>query len=348
MTIEGAKTPFTRDPILVDLALQGGGSHGAFTWGVLDRLLEEPWLGIDGISGTSAGAMNAAVVVDGFVKGGAAGARTSLESFWRRVSDAARFSPFRRGPLDVLLGRWTLDSSPIYVGMDLLSRLVSPYDLNPMGNNPLRAILAETIDFERLARSPIKLFITATNVRSGRGHVFKNNAITPDVLLASACLPTMFQAIEIDGEPYWDGGYSGNPTITPLIRECKSQDTILVQINPIERKESPRSASEILNRLNEVSFNAVLLKELRMIALLRQVANPGDSEGGQWAGMRVHRVASEMMTELGASSKLNAEWEFFSLLHDEGRRSAQVFLETHAMDLGSRSTLNIDALLEQV
>ena len=348
MPIEGAKTPFTRDPILVDLALQGGGSHGAFTWGVLDRLLEEPWLGIDGISGTSAGAMNAAVLVDGFVKGGAAGARTSLESFWRRVSDAARFSPFRRGPLDVLLGRWTLDSSPIYVGMDLLSRLVSPYDLNPMGNNPLRAILAETIDFERLPRSPIKLFITATNVRTGRGHVFKNNAITPDVLLASACLPTMFQAIEIDGEPYWDGGYSGNPTITPLIRECTSQDTILVQINPIERKKSPRSASEILNRLNEVSFNAVLLKELRMIALLRQVANPGDSEGGQWAGMRIHRVASEMMTELGASSKLNAEWEFFSLLHDEGRRSAQVFLETHAMDLGSRSTLNIDALLEQV
>jgi NTE family protein len=348
MLIEAAKTPFTRDPILVDLALQGGGSHGAFTWGVLDRLLEEPWLGIDGISGTSAGAMNAAVLVDGFVKGGAAGARTSLESFWRRVSDAARFSPFRRGPLDVLLGRWTLDSSPIYVGMDLLSRLVSPYDLNPMGNNPLRAILAETIDFERLPRSPIKLFITATNVRTGRGHVFNNNAITPDVLLASACLPTMFQAIEIDGEPYWDGGYSGNPTITPLIRECTSQDTILVQINPIERKESPRSAAEILNRLNEVSFNAVLLKELRMIALLRQVANPGDSEGGQWAGMRIHRVASEMMTELGASSKLNAEWEFFSLLHDEGRRSAQVFLETHAMDLGSRSTLNIDALLEQV
>ncbi|PNE11021.1 MAG: alpha/beta hydrolase [Beijerinckiaceae bacterium] len=348
MPIEAAKIPFTRDPILVDLALQGGGSHGAFTWGVLDRLLEEPWLGIDGISGTSAGAMNAAVLVDGYVKGGAAGARTALESFWRRVSDAARFSPFRRGPLDVLLGRWTLDSSPIYVGMDLLSRLVSPYDLNPMGNNPLRAILAETIDFERLPRSPIKLFITATNVRTGRGHVFKNNAITPDVLLASACLPTMFQAIEIDGEPYWDGGYSGNPTITPLIRECTSQDTILVQINPIERKESPRSASEILNRLNEVSFNAVLLKELRMIGLLRHVANPGDSEGGQWAGMRIHRVASEMMTELGASSKLNAEWEFFSLLHDEGRRSAQVFLETHAMDLGSRSTLNIDALLEQV
>ncbi|HUB64610.1 MAG TPA: patatin-like phospholipase family protein [Methylocella sp.] len=343
-----AKSPVIRDPILVDLALQGGGAHGAFTWGVLDRLLEEPWLGIDGISGTSAGAMNAAVLVDGYAKGGAAGARKSLENFWRRVSDAARFSPFRRGPLDVLLGRWTLDSSPIYVGLDLLSRLVSPYDLNPMGNNPLREILADLIDFKRLAQAPIKLFITATNVRTGRGHVFKNDAITPDVLLASACLPTLFQAIEIDGEPYWDGGYSGNPTITPLIRECKSHDTILVQINPMERKESPRSASEILNRLNEVSFNAVLLKELRMIALLRQVANPGDSEGAQWASMRIHRVASEMMTELGASSKLNAEWEFFSLLYDEGRRSAQVFLEMHASNLGRRSTLDLDVLLERV
>jgi NTE family protein len=337
-----------RSPVMVDFALQGGGSHGAFTWGVLDRLLEESWLAIDGISGTSAGAMNAAVLVDGHAKGGAAGARTALENFWRRVSDAARFSPFRRGPLDVLLGRWTLDSSPIYVAMDLMSRLLSPYDLNPRGNNPLRGILAETIDFERLAQAPIKLFITATNVQTGRGHVFKNDAVTPDVLLASACLPTMFQAIDIDGEPYWDGGYSGNPTITPLVRECKSRDTILVQINPVERMDCPRSASEILNRLNEVSFNAVLLKELRMIALLRQVADPGSSEGAQWAGMRIHRVASEMMTELGASSKLNAEWEFFSLLRDEGRRSAQVFLETHASDLGRRSTLDLDVLLQSV
>jgi NTE family protein len=232
--------------------------------------------------------------------------------------------------------------------MDIMSRLLSPYDLNPMGSNPLRAILAEAIDFKRLAQAPMKLFITATNVRTGRGHVFKNNAVTPDVLLASACLPTMFQAIEIDGDPYWDGGYSGNPTITPLIRECKSQDTILVQINPVERGTSPRSASEILNRLNEVSFNAVLLKELRMIALLRQAADPGNSEGAQWAGMRIHRIASEMLTELGASSKLNAEWEFFSILRDEGRRSAQVFLDTHALDLGRRSTLDLDVLLEQI
>jgi len=340
--------PIKRSPLLVDLALQGGGSHGAFTWGVLDRLLEEPWLEIDGISGTSAGAMNAAVLVDGFAKGGAAGARAALETFWRRVSEAARFSPLQRGPLDILLGRWTLDSSPIYVGMDLLSRLVSPYDLNPLGWNPLRDLLAGLIDFMQLGQAPIKLFITATNVRTGRGRVFKNNAITPDVLLASACLPTMFQAIEIDGEPYWDGGYSGNPTLTPLIRECKSHDTILVQINPVEREGTPRSAADILNRLNEVSFNAVLLKELRMIALLRQVANPGDSEGALWAGMRIHRVASDMLTALGASSKLNAEWAFFSLLREEGRKAAELFLQTHASDLGFRSTLDIDVLLENI
>ncbi len=297
-----AESAIARDSILVDIALQGGGSHGAFSWGVLDRLLEEPWLEIDGISGTSAGAMNAAVLVHGHQQGGVAGARAALEAFWRRVSEAARFSPFQRGPLDVLLGRWTLDSSPVYVAMDLMSRLLSPYDLNPTGVNPLRDILAEMIDFDLLAQSPIHLFITATNVRTGRGKVFKNAAITPDVLLASACLPTMFQAIEIDGEAYWDGGYSGNPTLSTLVRECKSHDTILIPINPIEREGVPRTASEILNRLNEVSFTAVVLKELKRRALLRKVADPGDGEGRLWASMRIHMVRNDIMTELGASS----------------------------------------------
>jgi len=347
MAIE-AVNPIDRSPLLVDLALQGGGAHGAFTWGVLDRFLEERWLEIDGISGTSAGAMNAAVLIHGHQIGGRAGARAALETFWRRVSDAARFSPFRRGPLDVMLGRWTLDSSPIYVAMDLMSRLVSPYTINPMGKNPLREILADLIDFKLLARSPIHLFVTATNVRTGRGKVFKNDAVTPDVLLASACLPTMFQAIEIDGEAYWDGGYSGNPTLTPLIRECKSQDTILIPINPIERRGVPRSATDILNRLNEVSFNAVVLKELRMMALLRKVADPGDGEGRLWKEMRVHFVMNSIMAELGASSKLNAEWPFFAFLRDEGRKAAGAFLDAHARDLGKRSTADIDVLLEGV
>jgi NTE family protein len=343
-----ADRALSRKPVLVDLALQGGGSHGAYTWGVLDRLLQEPWLRIDGISGTSAGAMNAATLTYGHSLGGSEGARKALEKFWRRVSEASRFSPVQRGPLDILLGRWTLDNSPTYLAVDMMSRLFSPYDLNLTGWNPLREILTDDVDFERVAQSTIKLFITATNVATGRPRVFRNRDLTPDVLLASACLPTMFQAIQINGDAYWDGGYSGNPTITPLVRECESQDTIIVPINPIERKGTPRTASEILNRLNEVAFNAVLLKELRMIALLRRVADPGYDEGKKWANMRVHYVTNDIMTELGGSSKLIAEWDFLCMLRDEGRRAAQTFLERHANDLGRRSTLDLDVLLEQV
>ena len=337
-----------RPSVLVDFALQGGGAHGAFTWGVLDRLLQEPWLRIDGISGTSAGAMNAAVLVDGHARGGAAGARRALEAYWRRISEAAQWSPFRRTPVDVMLGRWTLDHSPLFVAMDVMSRLFSPYDFNPGGRNPLRSILAELIDFERLKQAPIRLFISATNVRTGRVRVFRNAEITPDVLLASACLPTLFQAVEIDGESYWDGGYSGNPTITPLIRECQSNDTILIPINPVERPGTPNSAREILNRVNEVSFNAVLLKELRMIALLRQVADPGNTEGAAWAQMRIHVVRNDIMATLGYSSKLNAEWDFVSMLRNEGRRAAEQFLRANGKNIGVRSTVDLEVLLEGV
>jgi NTE family protein len=336
------------DPLLIDLALQGGGAHGAFTWGVLDRLLDKPRLRIEGISGTSAGAMNATVLADGHAVGGAAGAKAALENFWHRVSRAALLSPFRRSPLDIMLGRWTMDTSPMFLALDMAARVFSPYDLNPGGANPLRDILAESIDFGRLVKSPIRLFITATNVRTGRGRVFRNAELTPDVLLASGCLPTLFQAVEVDGEAYWDGGYAGNPTITPLVRECTSSDTVLVQVNPVERPGTPRSARDILNRLNEVSFNATLLKELRMIAILRQVADAGDREGARWAGMRIHRIASALMTDLGYSSKLNAEWDFLCTLRDEGRRCAETFLKAHMRDIGQRSSFDLDALLEQV
>jgi len=334
-------------PLPIDLALQGGGSHGAFTWGVLDRLLEEEGLVIAAISGTSAGAMNAAVLADGYAAGGREGARTALDRYWATVAEAARFSPFQRSPLDMLLGRWTLDTSPAYIAIDMMTRLFSPYDLNPSGKNPLRTILAEQIDFERLAGSPVRLFVTATNVHTGRGRIFRNGEITPDVLLASACLPTMFQAVEIDGEPYWDGGFAGNPTITPLVRESDVPDTILVQINPRIRPETPKTAAEILNRLNEISFNATLMKELRMIALLKQVADPGTGEGARWAKVRTHRIMTEMMVELGASSKLNAEWAFLTMLKEEGRRCADVFLAEHGDDLGQRSTTDIDFLVTE-
>ena len=346
--MQAAPSDHNRDPLSIDLALQGGGAHGAFTWGVLDRLLEEPWLHIAGISGTSAGAMNAAVLVHGHSVSGHLGARSALEDFWRRVSDAGRFSPVQRGPIDILLGRWTLDNSLAWVALDIMSRLFSPYDLHLGEWNPLRNILTEVVDFERVAQSPIKLFITATNVATGRARVFRNREITGEVLIASACLPTMFQAIEIDGDAYWDGGYSGNPTITPLVRETASQDTIIIPINPIERKGTPRAASDILNRLNEVAFNAVLLKELRMIALLRRVADPGHEEGERWSKMRVHSVSNEVMTNLSASSKLIVEWDFLCMLRDKGRRSAQAFLKRSIDDLGRRSTLDLDVLLKGV
>jgi len=337
-----------RASISVDLALQGGGSHGAYTWGVLDRLLEEPWLKIEAISGTSAGAMNAAVLVSGFMAGGPEGARAALDAYWGRVAEAARFSPIQRSALDRLMNRWSLDTSPAYLVMDLMSRVVSPYSLNPFGLNPISDILEKSIDFAHLGDASIKLFITATNVHTGRGRVFRNKDLTPDVLLASACLPTLFQAIEIDGEPYWDGGYVGNPTITPLVRESDAADVILVQINPRERKETPRTASEILNRLNEISFNSPLMKELRMIALLRQAVDPGTGEGARWARMLTHQIVTDKLAEFGASSKLNAEAAFLKMLKEEGRRTADAFLSEHGEALGKRSTADLDVLLKEL
>jgi NTE family protein len=290
--------------------------------------------------------MNAAVLAQGLLEGGREGGKAALEGFWRRVSNAALLSPFQRGPLEILTGRWTLDYSPMFLLSDLASRVLSPYDYSLQGANPLRRILEESVDFARLNAAPIRLFVTATNVRTGRGRIFRNGDLSADALLASACLPTLFQAVEIDGEAYWDGGYTGNPTITPLVRECDSTDTILVQINPIERPGIPRTASEIHNRLNEVSFNSPLMKELRMAALLRRTADPGSGEGALWARMRVHRIASAAMTELSSSSKLLAEWAFLCMLRDEGRRAAEAFLDAHGADVGVRSTFDLDELLE--
>jgi NTE family protein len=234
------------------------------------------------------------------------------------------------------------------VALDLASRLFSPYDFNPLGLNPLEDLLAANIDFARLARSPLKVFVTATNVRTGRGRVFRNAELTPDVLLASACLPFLFQAVEIEGEAYWDGGYSGNPTLTPLVRESDADDVVLVAINPVERPGTPRTARDILNRLNEVSFNAVLIKELRMLALLRRMASLEDPEGRRWASVRMHLVSSPMMVELGYSSKLNAEWAFLEMLFAEGRRCAGAFLESKGANLGVRPSIDVDVLLQGV
>ncbi len=333
----------------IELALQGGGAHGAFTWGVLDRLLEDGRLRIQGLSGTSAGAMNGAVVADGIVRGGYDNAREKLEEFWSAVSEAGKLSPIKRTPLDTLMGNWSLDYSPGYVAADFLSRMFSPYDLNPLNINPLRDIVADRIDFDRVNRcTDLKLFITATNVRTGRPKIFRQPDISVDALMASACLPTMFKAVEIDGEAYWDGGFMGNPALFPLVDECDARDMVIVQINPIERDELPTTAADIANRVNEITFNSSLIKELRSLGFLWEVIHHEGLEREEYRDARVHRIfGGETMLELSVSSKLNSEWTFLVYLRDVGRETADQWLEEHYDDIGKRSTLDLGKLFEE-
>lgn len=327
----------------IDIALQGGGAHGAFTWGVLDRLLADDRLHIEGISGTSAGAMNAVVLAHGFSRGGGkTGARKALHHFWKTVSDAARFSPLQRTPLDRLRGNWTLDASPAYILFEMATRVVSPYQFNPLDINPLRDLVAEQIDFARVrACSELKLFISATNVRTGKAKIFRREELSVDAVMASACLPQLFKAVEIDGEAYWDGGYMGNPTLFPLIDETDADDLIIVQINPIVREELPRTAMEITNRLNEITFNASLITEISSILLLKQLVDEENLDRVSYTDMRLHRISAENeLQKLGVSSKLNSEWTFLQHLHDIGFRTADLWLEQNFDHLGKQSTLD--------
>jgi NTE family protein len=338
------------DPLPIDLALQGGGAHGAFTWGVVERLFEAPTLRIESITGASAGSMNAVLIAHGYMLDGAAGVTAALERFWRDVARAASFSPVQRTPFDRALGNWSLDNSPGYWFFDAFSRVFSPYEFNPANFNPLRDILEDCVDFERLKDSPIELFINATNVRTGLPRIFRNAELSADVILASACLPLMHQAIEIDGDAYWDGGFSGNPLLTPLIHDRRARDIVLVQINPVERPGTPTSARDIINRVNEISFNASLKKELRLLAMFQRLVGQGHALGDvgwaeDWASVRLHRVTTPMMVELNASSKLNAEWAFLLMLREEGRLRADGFLQAHGGDLGVRSSYDISTLL---
>ena len=333
----------------IKLALQGGGSHGAFTWGVLDRLLEDERLAIAGVSGTSAGAMNAVALAEGMARGGAAEARKSLEQFWSATSAAAQYSPIRRSVVDVFMGNWSLDASPTYILMDHLSRLFSPYDLNPLNFNPLRDVVARCIDFERVnAAAAPKLFLAATNVRTGRPKIFRQPGIGLDSVMASACLPFLFRAVEIDGEDYWDGGYMGNPALFPLVDECAAGDVVVIQINPLYRPDVPRSARDIQNRLNEITFNASLLKELRALAFLWEIIHYEDLERERFRDVHVHAIHDEAtMLELGVSSKLNAEWAFLTYLRDRGRSAAQRWLSAHFDDLGVRNTLDLSWIFDE-
>lgn len=329
----------------LDLALQGGGAHGAYSWGVIDHLLEDERIEIEGISGTSAGAMNGVVMADALTRGGKPLARQALTDFWQAVSRAGMASPVRRSPMDVWTGNWSLDHSPGYIAMDLMTRLISPYQFNPLNVNPLRDIVDAHIDFERVRQcEQLKLFVAATNVRTGKQRVFRREEMSLDAVMASACLPLVFQAVEIDGEAYWDGGYMGNPALFPLMEECSSRDILLVQINPISRDSVPTRASSILNRLNEITFNAALIKEIRMIALLQHaLEEQGINNCYQQA--LFHRISGEQALEnLSVSSKMNSEWPFLSHLFEQGRDAAQRWLDEHFEAIGNHSTLDIDAV----
>jgi NTE family protein len=330
----------------ITLALQGGGSHGAMTWGVLDRLLEDDRLAIRAISGTSAGAMNAVALADGMAEGGREGAREALSRFWKAVSDAARFSPIQRSPLDRMMGNYSLDTSPSYLFFEGLTRMFSPYDLNPMGTNPLRSLLNDMIDFDRVnAQTDLAVHVTATNVRTGRPRVFGPGELGTEAVLASACLPQMFPAVEIDGEAYWDGGFSGNPALYPLLTSTESPDILVVQINPIVRAALPRTARDIMNRVNEISFNSSLVKELRGIELMQRVAAARGIDLGVYTHTYLHLIHTDLeVKDLVASSKLNAEWTYLRLLFDLGRKWADAWLEENFEAIGNRSTLDLDEM----
>ena len=327
----------------INLALQGGGSHGAFTWGVLDYFMEDERVSLGGISGTSAGAMNAVILAHGYLDGGAEGARSALEQFWRKVADMGRFSPIQRSPLSVLTGSWNMGYSPVNTMIDMFSRVASPYDTNPLNINPLRELIESTVDFEKVrACEALQLFIAATNVHSGKIKVFEREELTADMVLASACLPTLYQAVEIEGVPYWDGGYVGNPPLYPLFHTTKSKDVVIVQINPVERNETPKSAKEIQNRMNEITFNSSLLRELRAIEFVHRLLQKNKLDSALYTDVLVHRIeATEQLGPLSSFSKMNAEWDFLVHLRDIGRASAKAFLDTHHASLGEVSTLDL-------
>ena len=332
----------------VNLALQGGGAHGAFTWGVLDRMLEDDRVEIEAISGTSAGAMNAVVMADGLMRDGAECARHGLARFWKAVSDASRASPIQRSPIDVFMGNWNLDHSPVYLFLDLFSRVASPYETNPLNINPLQDLLDEFVNFDLVRNcDQMKVFVSATNVETGRVKVFDPHQLTSEMVMASACLPLVFQAVEIDNVPYWDGGYMGNPVLFPFFNACVSNDVVIVQINPIARQGVPTNARDILNRLNEITFNSSLLREFRAIDFVGRLLDEGKLDPEKYKHVLVHRIeADDEIKPLGASSKLNAEWAFLEHLFDIGRRAADGWLEENFADLGKRSTVDIRAMYQ--
>jgi NTE family protein len=333
----------------INLALQGGGAHGAFTWGVLHHLLSDERLVIEGVSGASAGAVNAIMLADGLARGGPAEAQRRLADFWRAVSFDGHLPPAQRTVVDRLLSFLPAEGTPMQAWFDAMARFLSPYDFNPLNLNPLRDLIERFVDFDavRAAPSP-QVFVSATNVRTGRLRIFRHDKLSADVIMASACLPLLFRAVEVDGMPYWDGGYMGNPAIFPFFTTTASEDVVVVQINPLERHDVPTSVHDITNRLNEITFNASLLSEFRAIEFVARLIDQGRLPHGTppngYRRINMHRIAlSGAMKHVTQDTKLTNDYEFFLRLHRAGMEAARHFLEAHFDDIGRRSTVDLRA-----
>jgi NTE family protein len=329
----------------INLALQGGGAHGAFAWGALDALLADERIAIEAVSATSAGAMNAVVLADALTGGDRAHARERLAAFWRAIADAgARYNPVQ--PVADIWGQpLPIEQSPFYWMFDTMIRVFSPYQLNPFNFNPLRDVLNAHVDFERLRRTEgVNVHLCATNVETGKVRIFNRAELTADTVLASACLPFLFQTITIDGASYWDGGYIGNPAIFPLIYGSKSCDVVIIHINPIVRRGIPRTAPEILNRINEISFNSSLMREMRAIAFVTRLIDQKKLKASEMKQMLIHSIRDdEAMTSHSIASKMSPDWRFLCTLRDSGKDVTARWLEGHFADIGVRSTVDLDA-----
>ncbi len=333
----------------INVALQGGGAHGAFAWGALDKLLEDGRLAIEGISGTSAGSMNAAVLAFGLAKGGPEEARRRLHDFWKAISDAGRiYSPVGHLPREAFWRLWTPGFSASFEWFSALARYFSPYQLNPFDVNPLRDAVTSLVDFDALRRSnATKLFLSATNVRTGKVRVFTTREVCADVVMASACLPDLFKAVEIAGEHYWDGGYMGNPCLFPLIYHTTCRDIVILHINPIERPDVPMAASDIANRVNEITFNSSLLRELRAIAFVESMIGRGwikDEYRARLKRVLLHSIrADAALRDLSVASKFSCDWDFLCMLRDRGRAETTRWLAKNYDAIGERSSIDLGA-----
>ncbi|HVG50907.1 MAG TPA: patatin-like phospholipase family protein [Xanthobacteraceae bacterium] len=347
-----AAKPF--GPKKINLALQGGGAHGAFTWGVLDHLLDDDRVDIEGISGASAGAMNAIMLADGLARGGPAEAKKRLADFWRAVSLGGNLPKFQRKVVERLFSFVPLEGTPAAFWFEAMTRFLSPYDVNPLNINPLKDVIERFVDFDALRKcEELPLFISATNVQTGRLHVFPRDKITADAVMASACLPSLFRAVEIDGVPYWDGGYLGNPVIFPFFSTTETEDVLVVQINPLTRMQVPHSSREILNRINEITFNSSLISEYRAIEfvgrLIEQGRLPRGTGPGEYRHIKIHRIVLDQDGRTyTASSRSSNDYDFFEALHEIGRRAARRFLDEHFDDIGVRSTVDLLAEAQAV